>query len=159
MKNTMHIPSNEPARVLIDDDPANRFWYWRGASGKRYIHSIYDPGRVPPLPGAVYVAARRVPGNRCEALACGLLPRSAGVRMEQLLDHLRKMGAEEIHVHLLASSPADGLSVRDDLRARLGVGGALNDCGRARRPLRRAARFITPRNGFGEPRGQMALTP
>ncbi len=79
--------------------------------------------------------------------------------MEQLLDHLKEIGAEEIHVHLLASSPADGLSVRDDLRARLGVGGVVNECGRARRPLRRPARFIAPRNGFGEARGQMALTP
>ncbi|TMJ38191.1 MAG: hypothetical protein E6G89_12780, partial [Alphaproteobacteria bacterium] len=36
------------------------FWYWHGASGRRYIHSVYSPDSCPPLPGAVFLAVRRL---------------------------------------------------------------------------------------------------
>ena len=160
MKNRAHIPTNEPARIVTGQDPDSRFWYWRGVSGRRYIHSIYDPGQVPPLPGAIYVAARRVAPGRCEALACGVFPRTAGARMEHLLSALREKGAEEIHVHLLASSPADSLAVRDDLSACLGVGGI--KAGEPESMPHRGIKTFSPcprmpREGFRDAAPQLAL--
>ena len=136
MQNGNKIPTNEPARIGVSDDPDSRFWYWRGASGQRYIHSVYDLSSCPPLPGAVYVAARSSEGGCREAVACGVLPRAPGAAMRAVFAKLAEAGAEELHVHLLASSPADALAIRDDLRALLGVSGAgeLRPGGRHRGP-------------------------
>ena len=51
--------------LLRDTDAADRFWYWRGQSGRRYIHSVYSLSACPPLPGASIsrCAARRIAGR------------------------------------------------------------------------------------------------
>lgn len=74
-----------------------RFWYWRGASGRSYIHSIYSPDLCPPVAGAVFVLVRNSGGVRT-AVAIGQFG----------TDGLRPRGmpplgpGDEIHVHLLA---------------------------------------------------------
>lgn len=96
-----------------------RFWYWRGASGRNYIHSIYPADACPPLPGAIYVAVRRVNGER-RAIAAGRFSSSwdgglggfAGSRFGGL-------DADEIHVHLLARNDAAAEAVLSDLQAAL----------------------------------------
>lgn len=92
-----------------------RFWFWRGASGQNYIHSVYAPDACPPLPGAVYVGVRRTSGMRL-AVAVG--------RFGPFWDHARPAAlsenftdCDEIHVHLLARSPQAAESVRTDLLA------------------------------------------
>lgn len=92
-----------------------RFWFWRGASGQSYIHSVYAPDACPPLPGAVYVGVRRTDGMRL-AVAVG--------RFGPFWDHARPAaladsfaGCDEVHVHLLARSPENAESVRADLVA------------------------------------------
>lgn len=107
-----------PISTKLPDDLGigERFWYWRGASGRNYIHSIYPADACPPLPGAVFVAVRNCYGHR-EAIGIGRFP--------SFLDHpkagLRPAGtgiadAEEIHVHLLARNDAEAQSVLEDLR-------------------------------------------
>jgi hypothetical protein len=87
----------------------DRFWYWHGASGKKYIHSIYPANCCPPLPGAIYVAVNRVGALRT-AIAVGRVPSfqacAIGARSLQQDD-----GVTEIHVHLLATDS----SVADDI--------------------------------------------
>ena len=92
-----------------------RFWFWRGASGQNYIHSVYAPDACPPLPGAVYVGVRRTGGMR-HAVAVG--------RFGPLWDHAQPTaladsfaGCDEVHVHLLARSPEKADLVRADLLA------------------------------------------
>ncbi len=96
-------------------DPDVQFWYWRGASGRKYIHSVYAPDDCPPLPGAVYVAVAREGTNR-HVLAVG--------RFSNVLDkphvvanrlQLLRLGATEIHVHLLAKSLEQAEFVEKDL--------------------------------------------
>jgi hypothetical protein len=91
-----------------------RCWYWRGASGRHYIHSVYRPATCPPFPGAVYIAVKRN-GDLRQALAVGSFSdfwtASAGL---QLVD---MKGADEIHVHLLARSPAAIRAVIADIQA------------------------------------------
>ena len=89
-----------------------RFWYWRGASGKKYIHSIYGNDACPPLPGAIYVAVRRI-GHLRTAVSVGRFSSLWDVKAgkEAVLD------ADEIHVHLLARDNADAELVLNDLRA------------------------------------------
>lgn len=105
----------EPAEVNRDSDFANRFWYWHGASGKRYIHSVYSAESCPPLPGAVFVAVRRS-GDMREAVAVGRFSKiwdvAAGITGGL---ELEKLGADELHVHLLAREEAAAEAVADDL--------------------------------------------
>ena len=52
-----------------------RFWYWRGRSGQKYIHSVYAGDACPPLPGAIYVAVRRiVAGEQMNVNLIGIHP-------------------------------------------------------------------------------------
>lgn len=107
------------AKLPEDLGLGERFWYWRGASGRRYIHSIYAGDACPPLPGAVYVAVRR-DGNERRAVAAGRFsnfwdgslsgPAGAG---------LAGVEADEIHVHLLARNADAAEAVFDDLAAAL----------------------------------------
>ena len=99
---------------VVNDEINLRCWYWRGASGRHYIHSVYRPGTCPPFRGGVYVAVKRN-GDLRRALAVGSFSdfgtASAGV---QILD---TRGADEIHVHLLARSPAAIMAVIADVQA------------------------------------------
>jgi hypothetical protein len=97
-----------------DLDLGERFWYWRGASGRSYIHSIYRRDLCPVVPGAVFVLVQVRDGSR-RALSAGRFAtepmanttaRPAGHRDE-----------EEIHVHLLARSDACASLVLGDLLA------------------------------------------
>ena len=94
---------------------SERFWFWRGASGQNYIHSVYAPDSCPPLPGAVYVGVKRS-GSMRIAVAVG--------RFGPFWDHSSPMAltnsfsdCDEVHVHLLARSPESAEAVRADLVA------------------------------------------
>lgn len=106
-----------PVSAKLPDDLGlgERFWYWRGASGRSYIHSIYPAGGCPPLPGAVYVAVKNSGGYR-EVLAVGRFAccwdgSLGGFEASRLLP----AEADEIHVHLLARDNSAANAVLDDL--------------------------------------------
>ncbi len=92
----------------------DRFWYWQGASGKRYIHSIYSPQDCPPLPGAIYLTVRKVSENKRRVVEIG--------RFEENWDRAETLNngfssVDEIHVHLLAKSDDNADEVVRDLEA------------------------------------------
>jgi hypothetical protein len=97
-----------------DSDLGERFWYWRGASGQSYIHSIYPRGLCPVVLGAVFVIVSVRDGAR-RAVSAGRFTTEAsansGVRPAGWLDE------EEIHVHLLARSEECASLVLRDLLA------------------------------------------
>lgn len=100
------------ATLPEDSGLGERFWYWRGASGQSYIHSIYAPDLCPPVAGAVFVIVRKSHGVRAAVStgrfgADGLLP--PGTRAPA--------AGEEIHVHLLARENAAAERVLRDLDA------------------------------------------
>ncbi|GEM_PF-1299813 len=112
---------SKSARVNRDGGFGDRFWYWRGRSGRPYIHSIYAADTCPPVPGAVYIAVRRDAAGRRVPLAAGRLPAFCGLGAAILPGTVRALGRiDEIHVHLLADDEAEACSVLDDLRAALG---------------------------------------
>ena len=95
------------------------FWYWHGASGRRYIHSVYSPDSCPPLPGAVFLAVRRL-GSLRTVLGAG---RFAGLWDVNIAtdsaSHWRDLGANEIHVHLLSRDDGEARDIAADLSAAL----------------------------------------
>jgi hypothetical protein len=98
-----------------DPDFQERFFYWTGASGRKYIHSVYGVNECPPLPGAVYVAVRRegplrlVVGIGRFSLSQDNTPGMAN------FNALREKAVDEIHVHLLAKSVEVANAVLEDL--------------------------------------------
>lgn len=85
-----------------------RFWYWRGASGRTYIHTVYEPSSCPPLPGAVYVGVKRS-GPLRVALRVG--------RFTPFMGLPDLSGCNEVHVHLMAKGPEAAEMIKDDLLA------------------------------------------
>lgn len=92
-----------------------RFWYWRGVSGKKYIHSIYATDACPPLPGAIYVAVRRI-GHLRTAIAVGRF----SPFWDGAFSEFACVDADEIHVHLLARDNSAADNVLNDLKAAFG---------------------------------------
>jgi hypothetical protein len=113
-----------------------RFWYWHGASGRRYIHSVYRPETCPPLPGAVFLAVRSL-GNLRTVLGAG---RFAGLWDVNIpadnAAHWESLGANEIHVHLLSRDEAEAREIAADLKAALKSGASAS----TEEPVRREQR-------------------
>jgi hypothetical protein len=99
-----------------DSEMKDRFWYWQGTSGRKYIHSVYDIDSCPPLPGAVYVAVKRA-GHLRIAVSVGRFAPFWDRTMDSR--KLEELGADEIHVHLLARSPEQAESIKLDLASAL----------------------------------------
>lgn len=92
------------------------FTFWRGASGMRYVHTIYQLLSCPELPDANIVLARRTGAGDFELLHVGRVEH--GVPSLNLAEVRRKaaeLGAGEIHVHFLAGNPQHRLLIENDL--------------------------------------------
>ncbi len=105
-----------PHDLTLDCELASRFVYWTGASGRRYIHTVYEAGACPPLPGAIYVSVIRNPGGERLPLTVGRFPKSFALNLASPNGTEAGNAAErEIHVHLLAESDTDGDRIVADL--------------------------------------------
>ena len=103
-----------------DADMKERFFYWQGSSGRKYIHSVYDLDTCPPLPGAVYVAVKHRGHLRIAVHVGRFAPFWDKTLGEDDLTRLERLEVDEVHVHLLAKSPEIAESVRYDLSTALG---------------------------------------
>ncbi|WP_294538215.1 hypothetical protein [uncultured Rhodoblastus sp.] len=111
-----------PARCLplacLDETGMENFLrFWRGASGRRYICSVYAIGAPP-----VFDCARSVVAAvRQEADGAKILfafqpgPEAERDGLRLWTEQARREGADEWHVHLLAGSPEARESALRDL--------------------------------------------
>ena len=102
------------ASLPEDSGLGERFWYWLGASGQRYIHSIYRRDLCPPVPGAVFVLVS-VSGGVRRARAVGRFDGDG--EMSTALPFSSRPEEEELHVHLLARDEENAERVLRDLMA------------------------------------------
>src|SRR5262245_47549302 len=58
----------EPVDLGLPQDLPARLHFWRGASGRRYVHSVYSLIECPPLPRALYLLVQRNRDGRREVL-------------------------------------------------------------------------------------------
>lgn len=94
-----------------------RFMFWSGASGKRYVHTIYALADCPELPSANYVLTQRGPDGRRAVLAIGRLTNAvASLNLAEIRQRGAELGASEVHVHLLAADTSEMQQVELDLR-------------------------------------------
>jgi hypothetical protein len=102
-----------------DADMADRFWYWQGTSGRKYIHSVYDVDCCPPLPGAVYVGVKRAGHLRIAVTVGRFAPFWDKTLPEKDSSRLQRLGVDEVHVHLLARGADAADAIMKDLNSAL----------------------------------------
>ncbi|MFN0218310.1 MAG: hypothetical protein ACKVP4_05795 [Hyphomicrobium sp.] len=111
-------PSAAPISALAPIEPGSRFHFWTGASGKRYVHTVYGLLDCPPLDGGNYVLVRR--GDRAvrDVLAIGRLTNeTATLNLAEIRQRAAMLGADEVHVHLLAATAHEAQAVEVDLKS------------------------------------------
>jgi hypothetical protein len=106
-----------PIIAEAPSDPAikDRFWYWTGASGRRYIHSVYAVDDCPPLPGAVFVLVKRHGTMRTVVGIGRFAPFWDGAQRGMGSKGVAMADADEVHVHLLAKSLEQRDAILNDL--------------------------------------------
>lgn len=98
-------------------DACPRFHFWTGASGKRYVHTVYSIFDCPPLGIASYVLVRRSNKTERSILAIGRLSHEEpSLNLAEIRQRAATVGADEVHVHLLAASISECQAVEVDLR-------------------------------------------
>ncbi len=109
----------KPISALDSTSELNdHFHFWSGASGKRYVHSVYDLFDCPEVPAANFLLVRRDGVGRRSVLAIGHLTNAAAsLNLAEIRHRAARLGANEVHVHLLASTPQQRRGIELDLRA------------------------------------------
>jgi hypothetical protein len=104
--------------ALADMPISSRFCSWKGRSGRRYVFSVYPASACPAFCDAIVLAAARDPKGRRRVQSVretGAFPEPA---IESARRELKAFGpAAELHLHLLASSPAERAAALADLAA------------------------------------------
>lgn len=96
----------------------DHFHFWCGASGHRYVHSVYDLLECPEIPAANFLLVYRDASGHRSVLAIGHLKHaSSSLNLAEIRHRAARLGANEVHVHMLASSAQDRRMVELDLRA------------------------------------------
>jgi hypothetical protein len=111
------VPGDEPALICAEAPFQRAFHYWRGASGKRYLHSVYSLVGCPVIPQANYILVRREDdGSRTPLLIGQTTEDTLSLNLASLRHEGAKRGANEVHIHLLAETASERDSVERDLR-------------------------------------------
>lgn len=102
----------QPARGL---EQASHFW--RGVSGRRYVHTTFKLLECPRLPACTYVLARREADGRRTPLRIGEVSAEAwSLNLAEIRHKAARLGANEVHVHLLADNAETRKRTLEDLR-------------------------------------------
>lgn len=113
------VPANEPALVCREAQLTQSFHYWRGASGQRYLHTVFPLFDCPLMPKVNYILVRRERDGARRPLDIGQTVSDAD---SLNLAHLRRraalLGANEIHIHFLPETVRERASAEADLSAR-----------------------------------------
>ena len=97
-----------------------QFCFWRGASGDRYVHHIYDLIACPEVPASNYVLVGRDENGRRKVLRVGRAKHAApSLNLAEIRHQGAKLGAIEVHVHLLAETDGQRRLIDMDLHTGL----------------------------------------
>jgi len=92
--------------------------FWHGASGRRYVHTIFDLVTCPRLPACTYVLVRRDAKGGRQALRIGAASAEAwSLNLAEIRHRAAQLGANEVHVHLIAADTTGRRQIAQDLQA------------------------------------------
>lgn len=109
-----------PELAVLDttSELTDRFHFWSGASGQRYVHTVYDLIDCPEIPAANFLLVHREKSGRRTVLAISHATHAAGsLNLAEIRQRAARLGANEVHVHLLAPSAQQRRMIELDLRA------------------------------------------
>ena len=110
-------PDGRAASIDVPPGLSSSFHFWSGASGRRYVHTVYSIRECPELPASNFVLVHRDELGRCRALAVGRLShRSASLNLAEIRQRGAQLGATEVHVHLLAEGSQQMKTIEQDVR-------------------------------------------
>ena len=100
-----------------DGAQASDFQFWSGRSGRRYVHTIFDLIGCPRVPACSYVLVKRDAGGARTPLRIGTVSAEAwSLNLAEIRHRAAQLGANEVHLHLIASDVATRLQVAEDLQ-------------------------------------------
>lgn len=107
------LPHDDPsANALAGLDLGERFRFWRGKSGRRYVFSVFGLSDHPAFEHAVAIAVHHKPQHRRRAVWIGIM---AGADWPALATAAAYAGCDEVHLHLLAADDSRRAGVVQDL--------------------------------------------
>lgn len=109
-----------PSHAALNSPSTAPFLFWTGASGARYVHSIYNLFECPPVEAANYVLVKRHTDGHRTVLSIGRAVHGSGpLNLAEIRLRSAQLGANEVHVHLLADDCAQSQHIEADLRRSL----------------------------------------
>jgi hypothetical protein len=97
-----------------------RFQFWRGATAKRYIHTVFPLVACPVLGRVNYILVRRNADGTRTLLRIGRTQSDCGtLNRAEVRRRAAQIGANEVHVHLIAETDRQRAIVEMDLQAGL----------------------------------------
>lgn len=98
------------------------FLFWTGSSGTRYVHTVYNLFECPPVAAANYILVKRHTDGRRTVISIGRAMHDAGsLNLAEIRLRSAQLGANEVHVHLLADDQSQSQQIEADLRGALVV--------------------------------------
>lgn len=96
------------------------FQFWSGASGARYVHTIYNLFECPPVEAANYILIKRHLNGERTVISIGRAAHATGtLNLAEIRLRSAQLGANEVHIHLLADSFGESQEIEADLRRSL----------------------------------------
>lgn len=94
------------------------FQFWSGLSGRSYVHTIFDLIGCPRVPACSYVLVKRDRDGARTPLRIGTASADAwSLNLAEIRHRAAQLGANEVHLHLIAGDAATRLQVTKDLQA------------------------------------------
>jgi hypothetical protein len=102
------------------DADGHRFFFWRGATGERYVHTVFGLLDCPELPRAIYILVKRDASERRSVLHVGRADHEAtSLNLAEVRFRGASLGANEVHVHFLVEGDRERRLVEFDLQTGL----------------------------------------
>jgi hypothetical protein len=96
------------------------FQFWSGATGTRYVHTIYSLIECPPVAASNYILVKRHSDGRRTVLSIGrLVNECATLNLAEIRRRSAELGANEVHIHMLADGLTELQAIEADLRRSL----------------------------------------
>lgn len=113
------VPANEPALVCREEQVTQPYHYWRGASGARYLHTVFALIDCPQIGKVNYILVHCDRDGTRRPLDIG---RTVSDCDSLNLAHMRRraalLGANEVHIHFLPEAARQRRVVEADLSSR-----------------------------------------
>jgi hypothetical protein len=107
--------ASAPLRALAGEALAARFRFWRGASGRRAIFSIFDRQSCPAYEHVVAMIVRRDPDGERRIMFIGDTGCFPELALARAAKEIPVAGEIEFHLHMLATSRAERNAMIADL--------------------------------------------